>query len=64
MNAEIDINYVAASRREVKRKKELISTTHFIINDGGEGVILRKPQSEYYHGRSFQLLKFKVFTSF
>ena len=31
-----------------------------ILNDKGEGVVLRKPRSQYDHGRSFSLLKIKV----
>ena len=30
-----------------------------ILQDGGEGVMLRKPRSEYTHGRSSDLLKIK-----
>jgi hypothetical protein len=31
-----------------------------VIEDGGEGIILRKPQSHYLPGRSVCLLKIKV----
>lgn len=31
-----------------------------IMTHGGEGVVLRKPESPYEHGRSASLLKHKV----
>lgn len=31
-----------------------------IIQEGGEGVVLRRPYSGYIHGRSSSLVKFKV----
>ena len=34
---------------------------HQVVEDGGEGVILRKPNSLYEFGRSSSLLKLKVF---
>ena len=33
---------------------------NMVIETGGEGVILRKPNSSYEHGKSRSLLKFKV----
>lgn len=31
-----------------------------VIDHGGEGIILRKPLSQYEHGRSNSLIKHKV----
>jgi ATP-dependent DNA ligase len=36
------------------------TTTEQLIQDGGEGVILRKAESFYQHGRSPFLMKIKV----
>lgn len=51
---------ILAPRRVCNRKVDLINTTQMIIDDGGEGTMLRKPESPYQHGRSTLLLKFKV----
>ena len=42
------------------KQKQLIHSTQEIIDDGGEGVILRLPGSPYLPGRSPFLIKFKV----
>jgi ATP-dependent DNA ligase len=44
----------------VTRKQHVNNMSHQIIKDGGEGVILRQPASEYEHGRSAFLIKLKV----
>ena len=41
-------------------KKQLTTLVHEIINDGGEGVILRLPKSIFDQGRSSMLIKIKV----
>ena len=33
---------------------------NFILKKGGEGVMLRRPNSLYEHGKSRSLLKYKV----
>jgi ATP-dependent DNA ligase len=39
----------------------VMETLQSIAGQGGEGLILRKPQSLYISGRSDSLVKFKVF---
>ncbi len=51
---------VIAPRCLCKSKDQLSVNLQRIIADGGEGVFLRQPKSEYSHGRSLSLLKFKV----
>jgi ATP-dependent DNA ligase len=41
-------------------KKQVANLVHEIINDGGEGVILRYPKSIFDQGRSNLLVKIKV----
>eukprot|EP00026_Physarum_polycephalum_P003756 Phypoly_transcript_03770.p1 GENE.Phypoly_transcript_03770~~Phypoly_transcript_03770.p1 ORF type:complete len:759 (+),score=109.95 Phypoly_transcript_03770:66-2279(+) len=50
----------AASRILCKNQKQLTLAIREITQDGGEGVILRKPQSLYENGRSPYLLKLKA----
>lgn len=52
--------YTVASRALCTNQIHLTKALQQIINDEGEGVILRKPNSEYEHGRSTALLKLKV----
>lgn len=42
----------------------LVRATRAILETGGEGTILRKPNSQYLHGRSEFLYKFKVLSIF
>eukprot|EP00026_Physarum_polycephalum_P002482 Phypoly_transcript_02489.p1 GENE.Phypoly_transcript_02489~~Phypoly_transcript_02489.p1 ORF type:complete len:757 (+),score=113.72 Phypoly_transcript_02489:481-2751(+) len=51
---------IAATRVLVTKKQHLTASSQHIIQDGGEGVILRKPKSLYEHGRSSNLLKLKA----
>eukprot|EP00026_Physarum_polycephalum_P002833 Phypoly_transcript_02842.p1 GENE.Phypoly_transcript_02842~~Phypoly_transcript_02842.p1 ORF type:complete len:838 (+),score=97.84 Phypoly_transcript_02842:84-2597(+) len=51
---------IPASRQKCKNKHHLSALRTHVINDGGEGVILRKPQSVYESGRSDSLLKLKA----
>lgn len=41
--------------------KKLSMSISNILEDGGEGIILRKPNSLYEHGKSQQLIKLKVY---
>lgn len=45
---------------QCKNKGHLIKATRQIMGKGGEGVILRRPNSLYEPGRSESLRKFKV----
>jgi ATP-dependent DNA ligase len=40
---------------------QLHRTLNLIIDEGGEGVMVRMPTSVYEPGRSMSLIKFKVF---
>lgn len=40
--------------------KHLVFFTEKVLENGGEGIIARKPESLYENGRSSDLLKFKV----
>jgi hypothetical protein len=42
-------------------KRFVAIATKSIIEDAGEGIILQKPKTEYIHGRTSAMLKFKVF---
>lgn len=44
-----------------KSKEHLMNEMDLVIEDGGEGVMLRKPDSKYEHKRSDKLLKVKKF---
>lgn len=49
------------SARSLCISKQLVGDTlQHIIDNGGEGVILRKPKSLYEGGRSTSLIKLKV----
>lgn len=50
-----------APRVECKNNKHVNLQLKNIIQDGGEGVILRKKGSLYEHGRTTNLLKLKVY---
>eukprot|EP00026_Physarum_polycephalum_P000830 Phypoly_transcript_00831.p1 GENE.Phypoly_transcript_00831~~Phypoly_transcript_00831.p1 ORF type:complete len:1315 (+),score=159.79 Phypoly_transcript_00831:513-3947(+) len=41
-------------------KKQLLLSLKSVLHFGGEGVILRRPLSMYYHGRSPELIKLKA----
>jgi ATP dependent DNA ligase domain len=56
-----NLNNIPAARLLCTGKKQLNQMVQNIINDGGEGVILRKPKSIYENGRSSTLIKLKVF---
>ena len=43
-----------------KGKQSVRRLTDGIMTNGGEGVVLRKPHSSYIHGRTDELIKFKV----
>ena len=55
-----DIFYIPTMRMWCETKKHLTTATQSIIDSAGEGVVLRKPFSEYIPGRSNLLVKFKV----
>lgn len=54
------IEYVIAMRKLCFDKPELIATMQQVLDDGGEGIILRNPNSAYVGGRSQDLIKMKV----
>lgn len=56
----VDFANINAARLSCTSRKQFIKSLRSVINEGGEGVILRKPHSLYEHGRSTSLLKFKV----
>lgn len=51
---------IVAGRMKCETKKRMANMMYSVVNDGGEGVIARKPKSFYEHGRSQQLFKIKV----
>lgn len=51
---------IVASRMLCSSKETLVKKLESIINEGGEGLIVRKPKSLYESGRSINLLKLKV----
>lgn len=51
---------VVATRMKCKNNVQLKLMVETIINDNGEGVILRKEKSLYEPGRTPSLLKIKV----
>ena len=53
---------VNASRILSTSNHQVAKALEMIIDDGGEGVILRCPESVYAHGRSSNLVKLKVIT--
>jgi ATP dependent DNA ligase domain len=59
-NTSKNIVIIVASRVVCNNKEHLNNALMNLIDGGGEGVILRKPQSIYYHGRSTDLIKLKV----
>jgi hypothetical protein len=56
-----DKGNIVVSRVLCTSKKQLIKSLRIILDEGGEGVILRRPGSKYEHGRSNHLFKLKVF---
>eukprot|EP00026_Physarum_polycephalum_P001092 Phypoly_transcript_01093.p1 GENE.Phypoly_transcript_01093~~Phypoly_transcript_01093.p1 ORF type:complete len:1197 (+),score=192.21 Phypoly_transcript_01093:78-3668(+) len=50
---------VIASRYLCFEPVQIVHAERNILGDGGEGIMLRLPCSEYYHGRSTSLLKWK-----
>lgn len=51
---------MAVWRMNCTTKKGMMALLQKIIDDGGEGVILRSPKSPYVNGRSDKLWKLKV----
>ena len=56
----LDSCSILAARLLCRDPSTLTSVVQAILNDKGEGVVLRRPRSQYDHGRSFSLLKIKV----
>lgn len=52
--------YMLAPRQRCISRTQLILATNDIIKLGGEGIILRSPNSFYENGRSSSLVKLKV----
>jgi hypothetical protein len=59
-NFNFNFTKIVVPRVMSENNAHLSSTVQGIIEDGGEGVILRKIGSIYEHGRSPSLLKIKV----
>jgi ATP-dependent DNA ligase len=55
-----DSNNIVAPRVWSLDEKITNILTHCVIDNGGEGVILRKEKSTYIPGRSTSLVKLKV----
>lgn len=53
-----------APRIATINKESIHSLAHEVLNNIGEGIIMRSPLSEYVSGRSNFLLKYKVFNLF
>jgi hypothetical protein len=53
---------ITASRMICSNKKQVKNALRHVLEDGGEGVILRLPLSLYLPGRSDALVKLKVFS--
>ena len=51
---------IAAARVLCAHRRRLAYALQQVLADGGEGVVLRKPASQYEHGRSTNLIKLKV----
>lgn len=47
-------------RKYIMEKKEIEKELREIIKNGGEGVMIRRPNSLYQNGRSLSLFKIKV----
>lgn len=54
--------YIVTTRLLLNNSKILQLLSNVILDNGGEGVILRKPASPYVPGRSAFLVKLKVQT--
>ncbi len=46
---------------EIYNKKEVQTYLKKVINLGGEGIVLRNPEQDYFTGRTKQALKYKLF---
>lgn len=57
----VDFWYIPAPRVSGVGKRQISKLILEIINDGGEGIMMRRPASLYEHGRSTSLIKYKVF---
>jgi ATP-dependent DNA ligase len=55
-----DIKKIVATRFLWLNTTDIKSIAQLVINHAGEGVIMRQAGSQYEHGRSLSLLKFKV----
>lgn len=55
------IKYILAGVMKCKGLNHSWQALHGILDDGGEGVILAKPNSPYEHGRTSTIQKLKVF---
>ena len=51
---------VIAHRVMCKSKRHISAHLHGIVDENGEGVVLRKAGSLYEHGRNKSLMKLKV----
>lgn len=60
LDSMVDCVNIAASRLRCGRKQQLTAFVKTIIDDDGEGVIMRKPDSLYENGRSKSVIKLKV----
>lgn len=43
----------------IQSKTQMMTFFHQVVDNGGEGIVLRNPKLGYLHGRSDQILKFK-----
>ena len=59
-HTEIDHNKFTAQRLACSSHTQLAQIVEGIIDNKGEGVIMRKSGSRYVHGRSSSLIKMKV----
>lgn len=56
----LDVVQILTARMKCFTHKQVETKLKQVLEDGGEGVVLRKPGSVYEHGRSSSLLKIKV----
>lgn len=61
LNADSPTNITVVGTQVCKGKDHLMQMLDQVIKKGGEGIMLRKPASLYEHGRSWALLKLKMF---
>jgi ATP-dependent DNA ligase len=59
-----DSSYIVAPRVLCYSQEHLLYYADEIVNDDGEGVILRTPQSPYVNGRTDLLIKIKAWIVF